>query len=213
LDNVLYGIFSSTGQSCIAGSRLFVERRIYQQFVESLVERAKKLVVGPPDDPASEIAPLSSFIHCDKVDSMVEMARREGAQILCGGSRPADERLRNGAYYLPTIIGGVTNAARICQEEVFGPVLCVLPFDDEEDLVAQANGTAFGLACGIWTGDYPKAWRLARAIEAGTVWINTYKQLSVSVPFGGFKESGSGREKGFWGIRTYQEPKTVMWGL
>lgn len=213
LDGVLHGMFTSSGQSCIAGSRLFVERAIFDGFVARLVTRTRALKVGAPDAPDTDVAPLSSFVHRDKVASMVEMARADGARVLAGGTRPDDAALANGAYFLPTILGGLDNTARICQLEVFGPVLCVLPFDDEADLVAQANGTAFGLAAGIWTGSMPKAWRLARALEAGTVWINTYKELSVSVPFGGVKESGSGREKGFWGLRTYQEPKTVMWGL
>ncbi|WP_431514226.1 aldehyde dehydrogenase [Variovorax sp. DAIF25] len=213
LQGVLHGVFSSSGQSCIAGTRLFVERGIHDAFVARLVQAAKALRVGPPDDARSQVAPLSSFVHRDKVEAMVNMAREDGAEVLAGGSRPADLALANGAYYLPTLIGGVTNDARICQQEVFGPVLCVMPFDNEEDLVAQANDSFFGLAAGVWTRDFPKAWRVARAVEAGTVWINTYKTLSVSVPFGGFKESGSGREKGFFGIRTYQEAKTVMVGL
>ncbi|MDM0032021.1 aldehyde dehydrogenase [Variovorax sp. J22P271] len=213
LEGVLHGVFSSTGQSCIAGTRLFVERSVYEGFVQKLATATNALRVGPPDDAQSQIAPLSSFIHRDKVETMVDMAREDGATVLAGGSRPGDARLANGAYFLPTILGNVSNSARICQQEVFGPVLCVLPFDNEADLVAQANDTLFGLAAGVWTQDFPKAWRVARAIEAGTVWINTYKTLSVSVPFGGFKESGSGREKGFFGIRTYQEPKTVMVGL
>ncbi|WP_454725502.1 MULTISPECIES: aldehyde dehydrogenase [Cupriavidus] len=213
LDGVLYGVFSSTGQSCIAGTRLFVERGIHDAFVARLVARARELKVGLPDDPATQVAPLSSFIHRDKVESMVAMATADGGRILAGGTRPADPALAGGAFFLPTIVAGLANDARLCQQEVFGPVLCVLPFDDEADLLRQANGTAFGLAAGIWTASMPRAWRVARALEAGTVWINTYKELSVSVPFGGFKESGSGREKGFYGIRTYQEPKTVMWGL
>lgn len=213
LQGVLHGVFSSSGQSCIAGTRLFVQRSIYHGFVERLVAATQALRVGPPDDPDTQVAPLSSFVHRDKVEAMVAMAVQDGARVLAGGRRPEDPRLAQGAYFLPTVLAGVDNAARICQQEVFGPVLCVMPFDDEADLVAQANGTAFGLACGVWTADFPKAWRVARAVEAGTVWINTYKTLSVSVPFGGFKESGAGREKGFFGIRSYQEAKTVMVGL
>lgn len=212
LAGVLHGVFSSSGQSCIAGTRLFVQRSVYDSFVPRLVETARRLRLGPPDDPMSEVAPLSSFIHQRKVAAMVEMACADGATVLCGGRMPADA-LAAGAYYPPTILGGVRNSDRICQQEVFGPVLCVMPFDSESDLIAQANESAFGLACGIWTRDFAKAWRIGRTVEAGTVWINTYKNLSVSVPFGGFKESGSGREKGFFGIRTYQEAKTVMVGL
>ncbi|HSI59864.1 MAG TPA: aldehyde dehydrogenase [Ideonella sp.] len=213
LDGVLHGVFSSSGQSCIAGTRLFVERSVFEGFVARLVTATRELRVGPPDDSSSQVAPLSSFIHRDKVEAMVNMAKEDGGTVLAGGSRPSDPALANGAYFLPTIIGNVPNSARICQQEVFGPVLCVLPFDSEDDLIAQANETLFGLACGVWTRDFPKAWRVARAVEAGTIWINTYKSLSVAVPFGGFKESGTGREKGFYGIRTYQEPKTVMVGF
>jgi len=111
------------------------------------------------------------------------------------------------------VIGGIDNRAAVAQQEIFGPVLCVLPFDDEDDLIAQANDSAFGLASGVWTADYQRAWRVARALEAGTVWINTYKQLSISTPFGGFKESGIGREKGASGMRLYQQPKGIYFGM
>ena len=210
---VTQGVFSSSGQSCIAGTRLFVERSIYDEFMENLVRKVADLKVGPPNDPNSQMAPLSSFIHRDKVESMVQMAIEDGATVLTGGKRPDAPELQNGAYFLPTILAGMSNSSRICQQEVFGPVLCAMPFDSEEDLIEQANDTVFGLACGVWTRDFPKAYRISRAIEAGTIWINTYKRLSVSVPFGGFKESGFGREKGFYGIRTYQEPKTIMIGV
>jgi acyl-CoA reductase-like NAD-dependent aldehyde dehydrogenase len=135
----------------------------------------------------------------------------KGAEIVTGGRRPGDDRLAAGAFYLPTIIAGLSNRATTVQEEIFGPVLCVLPFDNEDDLVTQANDTLFGLASGIWTADYQRAWRVARALEAGTVWINTYKQLSIATPFGGFKESGLGREKGMSGVRLYQQPKGIYW--
>ena len=114
---------------------------------------------------------------------------------------------------MPTIVSGIDNAAQIVREEIFGPVLCVLPFDNEADLIAQANDSAYGLAAGIWTADYKRAWRVARALEAGTIWINTYKQLSIAAPFGGFKESGIGREKGITGMRLYQQAKSVYFGL
>jgi len=143
----------------------------------------------------------------------VRMAVDEGGTIVVGGKRPVQAELQAGAFYEPTIITGLTNEARACREEIFGPVLCVLPFENETDLVEQANGTSFGLGCGVWTESYRKAWRIARAVEAGTVWVNTYKELSVAVPFGGFKDSGVGREKGYFGIRVYQEPKTILWGM
>ena len=126
---------------------------------------------------------------------------------------PADDRLAKGAFYLPTIVSGIDNAVAIAREEIFGPVLCVLPFEDEADLVAQANDSAYGLAAGLWTADYKRAWRVARALEAGTVWINTYKQLSIAAPFGGFKDSGIGREKGITGMRLYQQPKSIYLGM
>jgi betaine-aldehyde dehydrogenase len=207
------GIFEGSGQSCVSGSRAFVQRGVYEQVVNKLVATAKALRVDLPDAPGAEMGPLATFSHRDRVASMVEAARTAGANILTGGARPDNARLDRGAYYLPTVIAGITNRADIAQQEIFGPVLCVIPFDDEEDLIAQANDSAFGLASGIWTSDYQRAWRVARALEAGTVWINTYKQLSISTPFGGFKESGIGREKGITGMRLYQQPKGIYFGM
>jgi acyl-CoA reductase-like NAD-dependent aldehyde dehydrogenase len=212
-DGVVGGIFSSSGQSCVAGSRLFLEREIYDAFLDRVVTRTQKLKVGLPDAPGSKIAPLASFQHRDRVERYVQLARDEGGCIHVGGCRPTDPALRNGAFYEPTIITGLANTAAACREEIFGPVLCVLPFDGEDDLIEQANDTVFGLGAGIWTRSYQRAWRIARAIEAGLVWVNTYKELSVAVPVGGFKQSGIGREKGHNGIRTYQEPKAIIWGM
>ncbi|WP_336069504.1 aldehyde dehydrogenase [Nitratireductor rhodophyticola] len=213
LAGVLFGIFSSTGQSCIAGARLFVERPIYDQFVERLVEATRRLKVGHPFDAATQVAPMVHFDHRNSVADHVERARREGADILVGGRAPAGADFDKGAYYLPTILAGLDNTARICREEVFGPVLVVLPFDDEDELIAQANDNEYGLACGIWTRDFPKSWRVGRAISTGTVWINTYKQFSISTPFGGEKESGMGREKGREGVRAYMAQKSFYTDL
>ncbi|MBX3664396.1 MAG: aldehyde dehydrogenase [Burkholderiales bacterium] len=210
---VAAGIFEGSGQSCIAGSRLFVERSVHARVLDMITRHAQSLRVDLPDRAGAEMGSMASFAHRERVESHVERARAAGADIAAGGSRPSDERFRDGAFYLPTVITGVTNDDAICQEEIFGPVLCVLPFDDEEDLVAQANATAYGLAAGIWTSSYPKAWRVARRIDAGTVWINTYKQLSIAAPFGGYKSSGIGREKGIEGMRLYQQVKSVFWGL
>ncbi|MFZ2856997.1 aldehyde dehydrogenase [Acidovorax sp.] len=207
------GIFEGSGQSCVSGSRAFVQRGVYAQVVEKLVATARALRVDLPDRPGAEMGPLATFAHRDRVAAMVEAARRAGAEILTGGARPDQAQLDSGAYYLPTVISGIDNRADIAQQEIFGPVLCVIPFDDEEDLITQANDSAFGLASGIWTADYQRAWRVARALEAGTVWINTYKQLSISTPFGGFKESGIGREKGISGMRLYQQPKGIYFGM
>ncbi|MFJ2772358.1 aldehyde dehydrogenase [Streptomyces sp. NPDC087300] len=212
LAGVMFGVFSSSGQSCIAGSRLFVARELYAEFVGELVERTRKLRVGPGTSPDTQVAPLVHHEHRDAVASRVDLAREEGARVLCGGAAPDGAEYRDGAYYLPTVLDGLPNSARTCQEEIFGPVLVALPFDGEADLVAQADASVYGLACGIWTRDHRAAWRIARRIEAGTVWINTYKQFSISTPFGGMKDSGLGREKGRDGIRSYQRQKSLYWG-
>jgi betaine-aldehyde dehydrogenase len=210
---VVAGIFGSAGQSCVAGSRLFVEASVYDQVVSRVVERAKGLKIGAPDLPGVEMGPLASFHHRERVARFVERARLEGGRILCGGAVPAEAGYQAGAYYLPTVIDGLGPDALSCQEEAFGPVLVALPFRDEADLIAQANGTAFGLACGIWTESFKRAWRIGRALEAGSVWINTYKQSVTSTPFGGFKDSGLGREKGVDGLRLYAQVKSMYLGL
>ncbi|WP_030324642.1 aldehyde dehydrogenase [Streptomyces flavochromogenes] len=212
LAGVLFGIFSSSGQSCIAGSRLFVAREIHDTFVGELVERVRKLRVGPGTDPSTQVGPLVHHRHRDSVAAYVDLARSEGARVLCGGSAPTGERYQDGAYYLPTVLDGLANASRTCREEIFGPVLVALPYDDEDDLVRQANDSVYGLACGIWTRDLRAAWRIARRIEAGTVWINTYKQFSAATPFSGWKDSGLGTEKGRDAIRAYQRQKSLYWG-
>lgn len=210
---ILYGIFSSSGQSCIAGSRVFVHGAIYPTFVARLVEATRRLRVGPGTDPASQVGPLVTAAHRAHVAGWVRQAREEGARVLCGGRAPDDAHLAAGSYYLPTILEGLDNSARTCQEEIFGPVAAVLSFGNEEELVAQANATVYGLACGIWTKDYRRAWRIARAIDAGTVWINTYKQLSIATPFSGMKESGLGTEKGRDGIVNYMRQKSIYLGM
>lgn len=213
INGVLFGIFSSQGQSCIAGSRLFVERAIYAPFVERLVARTKRLVVGDPLDPATHLGPLISEPQRARVESYVALAQAEGGRVLCGGRRPAGAFYERGTFYEPTVIDDLDNRSRVCQEEIFGPVLAVLPFDDEADVVAQANDTVYGLACGIWTGDYKRAWRVGTAIAAGTLWVNTYKQFSIATPFAGAKASGIGSDKGRAGIRGYQLEQSIYWSL
>ena len=210
---VMYGIFSSSGQSCIAGSRLFVAESLYEEFLEKLVARTEALTVGNGFDDATRVGPLVHPKHRDSVAAYVDLAREEGGTVLCGGSAPADPALADGSYYLPTIIDGLDNSARVCQEEIFGPVLVAMPFRDEEDLIAKANDSVFGLASGIWTRDYRRALRLADRIQAGTVWINTYKVFSISTPFGGVKESGLDTEKGREGIAAYSRTKGVYLGM
>lgn len=210
---VVSGIFGSAGQSCVAGSRLFVQKSIYGRFMQALVERTRQVRVGLPDDPATQMGPLVSRAHRDKVAGYVDIGRAEGGRVLVGGAAPDRAELANGWFYLPTVIDGLGNGARVCQEEIFGPVLVALPFEDEEDVIEQANDTPFGLAAGMWTGDYARAWRVAREIEAGSVWINTYKQSHIATPFGGFKASGIGREKGLHGLRLYSQVKSLYWGM
>ncbi len=209
--SVASGIFGGTGQSCVAGSRLFVEGSVAEEFKQLLIAEARTMRVGRPSDPDSVLGPLASFAHRERVESFVRRGVEAGGKILLGGARPEGKAFESGAYYLPTIIGGIDNSAAIAQEEIFGPVLCFMTFEDEADLIAAANDSVYGLAAGIWTGDYKRAWRVARALEAGTVWINTYKQLSVAAPFGGYKLSGLGREKGLQGLRAYQQSKSLYW--
>lgn len=209
---VLYGIFSSSGESCIAGSRLFLPRRRYQEFMERVVAGAKALHVGDPASEHTQMGPLVSAAHRASIERFVERGLADGGRLLTGGTRPAGAEFEHGHYYLPTIIEGLNNQQSICQEEIFGPVLVALPYDDEDDLLAQANDSVYALAAGIWTRDWHRAWRIARAVQAGTVWINTYKQFSVSTPFGGWRDSGLGREKGRLGILEYMEQKSLYWG-
>jgi len=213
VNGVLYGIFSSSGESCIAGSRLFIARSQYEPFMDRLAHGAAHLRVGDPADERTQMGPLITDRHRDSIESYVAMGVHDGGQVRSGGLRPDVKGLPNGYFYTPTIIEGLDNNARIAQEEIFGPVLVAIPFDDEDDLIAQANDSIYALAAGIWTRDYKRAWRVARAVQAGNVWINTYKQFSISTPFGGWRDSGLGREKGRLGILQYMEQKSVYWGL
>ena len=213
VNGVLYGIFSSSGESCIAGSRLFVASSIYEQFLDRLTQRAAALRVGDPADERTQMGPLITGRHRESIERYVELGVSEGGRIRTGGQRPEGGIYDKGYFYRPTIIEGLDNQARISQEEIFGPVLVAMPFDNEENLIEQANDSVYALAAGIWTGDYKRAWRVGRAVQAGTVWINTYKFFSISTPFGGWRDSGLGREKGRLGILQYMEQKGMYWGM
>lgn len=209
---VLFGIFSSSGESCIAGSRLFVQRRLYGAFMDRLVAATKRLRIGDPLSERTQMGPLVSVAHRESVERYIARGLADGGRLLTGGRRPDGAEYARGTYLEPTILEGLANTSPICQEEIFGPVLVALPFDDEDDLLAQANDSVYALAAGIWTRDYKRARRVARAVQAGTVWINTYKQFSISTPFGGWRDSGIGREKGRLGILAYMEQKSLYWG-
>lgn len=176
---IAYGIFSSAGQACIAGSRLFIHSSIYDQFLARLVEITKGLRVGHPEQKDVHMGSLINQAHLQSVDRYVQLAKQEGGEILTGGQALTTGEFAKGSFYLPTIITGLNNTAQVCQEEIFGPVLVVMKYDDEQDLIQQANDSCFGLAAGIWTESYRKAWRISRVLEVGTVWINTYKKFSI----------------------------------
>ncbi|MFS2099594.1 aldehyde dehydrogenase [Variovorax sp. Varisp85] len=212
VSGVLYGIFSSSGESCIAGSRLFVARGIYDEFLTRLAEGANALRVGDPASERTQMGPLITAKHREGIERYVDLGVSEGGRIRTGGVRPHGDVYDNGYFYKPTIIEGLDNSARISQEEIFGPVLVAMPFDNEEELIAQANDSVYALAAGVWSRDFKRAWKLGRAVQAGTVWVNTYKQFSVSTPFGGWRDSGLGREKGREGIFQYMEQKSMYWG-
>lgn len=213
VNGVIYGIFSSAGQACIAGSRLFIHASLYETFVAKLVAKTAKLRIGHPEDPQTQVGPVISELHLLGIDRYVQQALVEGGKIEVGGQRLTDGELAKGSYYAPTVITGLKNSDSVCQEEIFGPVLVVMSFEDEEALIQDANNSVYGLSAGIWTESYRKAWQLARALEAGTIWVNTYKKFSISTPFGGYKESGIGREKGRLGILAYMQQKSVFFGM
>ncbi|MFJ4154048.1 aldehyde dehydrogenase [Pseudomonas sp. NPDC089752] len=206
---VLYGIFSSSGEACIAGSRLFVARALYEPFMARLTAAAAQLRLGDPADERTQMGPLISAAHRESVERYVALGLAEGGRLRLGGERPSGA----GYFYPPTILEGLGNHQQVCQEEIFGPVLVAMPFDSEEELLNQANDSLYALAAGIWSRDYKRAWALGRKLQAGTVWINTYKQFSISTPFGGWRDSGLGREKGRQGILQYMEQKSLYWGM
>lgn len=210
---MIYGIFSNAGQSCIAGSRIMVQASIYDEFVPRLIAATRALKVGSPRDPATAVAPVASFRQRDVIEGFIAKGIAEGARLLVGGVRPAGPGLDGGAYVAPTLFEVDDHRASIAQEEIFGPVGVIMKFEDEEDLVRIANDTVFGLSLGVWTENYRKAMRTVRAIKAGTVWVNTHKIGQPSVPMGGFKESGIGRENGIDGILEYLQIKNTYWNL
>jgi aminomuconate-semialdehyde/2-hydroxymuconate-6-semialdehyde dehydrogenase len=202
--------FQNQGEICLCGSRIFVERPIYGAFVDRLVDQTKRLKIGDPLEPATDQGALVSAAHLAKVLSYLQLARDEGGAVLCGGSRATlAGRCQRGFFVEPTVVEGLAPTCRFNQEEIFGPVVSATPFDDEEQLLAMANGTRFGLSASLWTRDLGRAHRLAERIEAGTVWVNCWLVRDLRTPFGGTKQSGVGREGGEESLRFFTEPKTV----
>jgi acyl-CoA reductase-like NAD-dependent aldehyde dehydrogenase len=203
------GIFYNMGQACTAGSRLIVDASVKDQLLEYIVERARKMQPGDPLDPKTRMGPVISEEQLDRVMGYIEQGRAEGANLVTGGSRAMYGGEMRGYWLEPTVFDGVTPEHVIAREEIFGPVLATLSFDDEDQAIAIANDTIYGLAAGIWTRDIRKAHRFARAVNAGTVWINTYHPLDAASPFGGYKQSGFGRELGRYALDLYTQVKSV----
>ena len=203
-----FAIFHNQGQACIAGSRLIVHEDIADAFLEKFVGLANSIRLGDPLDPGTEMGPLTSKMHLERVLHYCEVARKEGAEFLCGGKQPSDPELANGYYIEPTVVRAHREAT-VNHEEVFGPFVSVTTFKTDEEALEIANNTAYGLGSGLWTANLAKAHQFARNIHAGMVWINSYKRVHPGSPFGGFGESGYGREMGFEAMREYTQPKSV----
>jgi aldehyde dehydrogenase (NAD+) len=207
---IVAGVFAAAGQTCVAGSRVFVQDAIYDEIVERVLERARRIRIGDPLDAETELGPLAMQQQLDKVRGYVEIGKgTDGATLALGGVQPAIAAQTGGFYFEPTVFLDARNDMRVCQEEIFGPVAMFMRFRDEEEAVRLANATQFGLAAGVWTRDLARAHRLAARLDAGTVWINTYRAMSPMSPLGGFKSSGVGKENGVDAVREYTRVKSV----
>ncbi len=215
LDAAVFMIFSNNGERCTAGSRILVQQSIYASFVEKFVARAKKISVGDPLDEKTLIGPMISQGHLAKVRGYIELGTKEGATMLCGGLGAPDlpERVKQGNYVLPTVFADVDNRMKIAQDEIFGPVACLIPFQDEADAIRIANDIAYGLSSYVWTENIGKAHRVAAAVEAGMCFVNSQNVRDLRQPFGGTKASGTGREGGTWSYEVFLEPKNVAVSL
>ena len=206
----MMGIFYNQGQVCCAGSRLFVEEGVKDEFLSKLTEKAERIAVGDPMDKSTQMGPQVSEEQLNRIKGYVDIARNEGAAVVTGGASPQlDGEFQKGYFFRPTIFADVNNKMRVAQEEIFGPVVSVISFKDEDDLIKQANDTIYGLSAGIWTQDITRAHRFAREIKAGVIWINTYNMFNAASPFGGYKQSGYGREMGRHALDLYTQVKSV----
>jgi aldehyde dehydrogenase (NAD+) len=209
VNGAVSGIFAATGQTCIAGSRLLLQDSIHDAFMEKLLALAKTARMGDPMLPTTQVGPVTTRPQYETVLNYIDVARKEGAKVLMGGGPATRPECGNGWFVEPTIFGDVNNKMRIAQEEVFGPVLSVIRFNDEDEAVQIANDVRFGLGSGVWTQDIGRAIRVSERLQAGTVWINTYRAVSYMSPFGGYKDSGLGHENGTDAIREYLQVKSV----
>jgi aldehyde dehydrogenase (NAD+) len=208
-NGVIAGIFAATGQTCVAGSRLLVQREVHDELVQRVTDRARTIKLGDPLDQNTEMGPVAFRDQLDRIISYVEIGTAEGARLAHGGRRPDAPDLQGGFFFEPTVFADVHNGMRLAQEEIFGPVLAAIPFDDEEDAIRIANDTKYGLGAGVWTKDVQRAHRVAHRLKAGSVWVNSYRMISYNVPFGGYKQSGVGRENGLEGLEGYTQTKAV----
>src|SRR5688572_1113739 len=209
IDGALFGAFANQGEVCSAGSRLLVEKSVHKQVVEGMLKKVPNIKLGHGLQPKVKMGPLISSAHRDKVEGYIKLGVQEGAKLLCGGKRPDAPAFKNGFFVEPTIFDEVKPTMRIAREEIFGPVLTVTTFDSEADAIKIANDTEYGLAAGIWTRNVQRAARVAQEIRAGIVWVNTYHPTFNELPWGGYKQSGIGRELGLYGIEEYLETKQV----
>ncbi len=210
VNGVVAGIFAAAGQTCVAGSRCFVHESIHDDLVARLIASAERIVIGNPMHEQTEIGPLALYSQLEKVTRYVEYANADGAQLRSGGKRPNTSECTNGWYYEPTIFSEVNNDMRVARDEIFGPVVAVIRFREEDELLRLANDTPYGLAAGVWTRDIDRAMRFVHAIDAGMVWVNTYRSASMMSPAGGFKGSGYGKHNGFEAVREYSRLKNVV---
>jgi len=209
VNGAVSGIFAATGQTCIAGSRLLLQESIHDAFVDKLLALAKTARMGDPMSMETQVGPVTTRPQYEKVLGYIDIAKQEGAKLLLGGGAATRPECGKGWFVEPTVFAGVNNGMRIAQEEVFGPVLSVIKFKDEEEALAIANDVRFGLGSGVWTSDIGRAIRMSERIQAGTVWVNTYRAVSYLSPFGGYKDSGLGRENGMEAVREYLQVKSV----